>query len=124
MLLVIPWWRWCLSVGTVAIRLRSSPVFRPMSCVCAINAANTLKVAAAPVDIFIPTIPAHAADLSSPVVGSRKGKLGANAMKRVAAGAHLPTPWLFEHAKRPDDRDYCLDCSFLLVQALGIRFYS
>ena len=36
-----------------------------------------------------------------------KRKLGANAMKRVAAGAHLP-------AKRPDDRaDYCLDCSFL-----------
>ena len=24
-------------------------------------------------------------------------------MKRVAAGAHLPTPWLFEPAKRPDD---------------------
>ena len=36
-------------------------------------------------------------------------------MKRVAAGAHLQTPWLFEPAKRPDDRaDYCLDCSFLL----------
>ena len=43
-----------------------------------------------------------------------KGKLGANAMKRVAAGAHLPTLWLFEPTKRPDDRaDYCLDCSFL-----------
>ena len=43
-----------------------------------------------------------------------KGKLGTYAMKRVAAGAHLPTPWLFEPAKRPDDRaDYCLDCSFL-----------
>ena len=28
-------------------------------------------------------------------------------MKRVAAGAHLPTPWLFEPVKRPDDRaDY------------------
>ena len=37
------------------------------------------------------------------------GKLEANAMKRVAAGAHLPTPWLLEHWKRPDDRvDYCL----------------
>ena len=24
-------------------------------------------------------------------------------MKRVAAGAHLPTPWFFEPAKRPDD---------------------
>ena len=35
-------------------------------------------------------------------------------MKRVAAVAHIPTPWLFELAKRPDDRaDYCLDCSFL-----------
>ena len=44
----------------------------------------------------------------------KKGKLGADAMKRVAEGAHLPTPWLFETAKRPDDRaDYCLDCSFL-----------
>ena len=51
--------------------------------------------------------------------------LGAHAMERVAAGAHLPTPWLFEPAKRPDDRadyswvtenraDYCLDWSFLL----------
>ena len=29
-------------------------------------------------------------------------KLGTYAMKRVAAGAHLPTPWLFELAKRPD----------------------
>ena len=44
----------------------------------------------------------------------KKGKLGAYAMKRVAAGADLPTSWLFEPAKRPDDRaDYCLDCSFL-----------
>ena len=30
--------------------------------------------------------------------------------KRVAAGAHLRTPWTFEPAKRPDERaDYCLD---------------
>ena len=43
-----------------------------------------------------------------------KGKGGANAMKCVAAGAHLPTPWLFEPAKRPDDRaDYRRDCSIL-----------
>ena len=34
-------------------------------------------------------------------------------MKRIAAGAHLPT-WRFEPAKRPEDRaDYGLDCSFL-----------
>ena len=42
------------------------------------------------------------------------GKLRAYAMKRVAAGAHVPTLWLFEHAKRADDRaNYCLDSSFL-----------
>ena len=46
--------------------------------------------------------------------GNGKGKLRANAMKRVAAGAQLPTTWLFESAKRPDDRaNYCPDCSFL-----------
>ena len=33
----------------------------------------------------------------------KKEKLEANAMKRIAAGAHLPTLWLFEPAKRPDD---------------------
>ena len=43
-----------------------------------------------------------------------KEKMGAYAMKRVAAGAHLRTLWLLEPAKLPDDRaDYCLDCSFL-----------
>ena len=31
-------------------------------------------------------------------------------MKRVAAGVHFPTRWLFEPGKRPDDRaDYCLN---------------
>ena len=34
----------------------------------------------------------------------KKKKLGAYAIKRVAAGAHLPTPWLFEPAKRTDDK--------------------
>ena len=33
-----------------------------------------------------------------------KRKVGVHAMKRVAAGAHLPTPWLFDSAKRPYDR--------------------
>ena len=34
-------------------------------------------------------------------------------MKRVGAGAYLPTP-LFEPAKRQDDKgDYYQDCSFL-----------
>ena len=43
-----------------------------------------------------------------------KGKLGANAMKHVAVGAHLPTPWLFESVNGLDDKaDYCLGCSFL-----------
>ena len=42
----------------------------------------------------------------------RKGKesWGYMLAKRVAAGAHLPTLWLFEPAKRPDDKaDYCLN---------------
>ena len=35
-------------------------------------------------------------------------------MERVDTGAHLPTSWLFELAKRPDDRAvYCVNCSFL-----------
>ena len=37
-------------------------------------------------------------------VNMEKRKVGALAMKRVAAGAHLPTPWLFEPAKRSDDK--------------------
>ena len=38
-----------------------------------------------------------------------KRKLGAYGRGRIAAGAHLPTPWLFEPAKHPDDRaDYCV----------------
>ena len=38
-----------------------------------------------------------------------EGKLAACAMKRVAAGAHLTTPLIFEPAKRLHDRDdYCL----------------
>ena len=37
----------------------------------------------------------------------KKGKLGAHAIKRVAAGIHLWTPWLFVPAKRPEDKvDY------------------
>ena len=41
-------------------------------------------------------------------------------MKRVAAGAHIPTPWLFEPAKRPDDRaDYCLDNENQLKTAIN-----
>ena len=40
----------------------------------------------------------------------KNGVLGMYATERVAAGAHVPTPWLFESAKRPDDRaKYCLD---------------
>ena len=53
----------------------------------------------------------------------RKRKLAANAMKRAAASAHLPTPWLFESAKRPDDRtDYCLDCSSSPSASTGYSF--
>ena len=54
------------------------------------------------------------------------GKFGAHVIKRIAAGVHLPTPWIFEPAKRADDRaDYCLDCSFLPpVEVPGTRFYT
>ena len=42
----------------------------------------------------------------------KKRKLGPYAMMRVTAGAHLPIPWLFEPAKRPNDTaEYCLDRS-------------
>ena len=42
-------------------------------------------------------------------IQKRKKKVRAYDMKRVAAGAHLPTLWLFVPAKRSDDRtDYCL----------------
>ena len=54
----------------------------------------------------------------------RKVKLGADAMKRIAAGAHPPTPWLFEPAKRPDNRaNNCLD-SFLNLSEVGRAFWA
>ena len=41
-------------------------------------------------------------------IGKEK-ELGAHALDREAAGAHLPTSWLFEPAKCPDDGgDYCV----------------
>ena len=44
----------------------------------------------------------------------RKEKESWGERYEARAGAHLPTPWFFELAKRPYDRaDYCLDCSFL-----------
>ena len=56
----------------------------------------------------------------------KEGKLGTYAMKRVAAGAHFPTPWLFEPAKLSYNRaDYCLSCSFLFYckhQVLVLTF--
>ena len=43
-----------------------------------------------------------------------KRKLAAYAMERVAVPLHVATLWLFEPAKRPDDRaDYCLGCGLL-----------
>ena len=47
-------------------------------------------------------------------------------MKHVVVGVPLPTPWLFELAKRPDDRaDYRLGCRFYPpVQEPGTRFYT
>ena len=53
---------------------------------------------------------------------NKRGKFGACAMKRVAAGAHLPAPWRFEPAKRPDDKtDYCLSCAVSYLGA-GNRY--
>ena len=47
-------------------------------------------------------------------LGRKEEELVVYAIKRVAAGAHVPTPRFFEPAKRPDDRaDFCMDCSFL-----------
>ena len=41
-------------------------------------------------------------------------KVGGKRYEARSHDARLPTPWLFEPAKRPNDRvDYCLDCSFL-----------
>ena len=37
---------------------------------------------------------------SNQISAKGKRKLGAYAIKRVAAGAHLPTPWLFEPNKK------------------------
>ena len=52
----------------------------------------------------------------------KRGKLAAYARKRVAAGAHLPSPWLFEPAKYPDDKaDYCLDRFEEQKEFKGIR---
>ena len=43
-----------------------------------------------------------------------------NAMKRVAAGAHLPIPWTLEPEKRPDDRaDYISRMGQVLKNANG-----
>ena len=34
--------------------------------------------------------------------------------RKVGGISYLPTPWLFDHENRPDDRDdYCLGCTFL-----------
>ena len=50
-----------------------------------------------------------------------EGNLEAHTMKGVASGAHLPTPWSSESAKRPDDRaDYC---SFKCYYDLLIRMF-
>ena len=46
------------------------------------------------------------------LAAGEKGKFDAYAMKRVAAGAHIPT-LTFEPAKRPDDSSDCKRCSFL-----------
>ena len=54
-------------------------------------------------------------------VSVRGQKMGAYAMKRVAAGAHLSTLWLFEPAICPDDRtDYCLGQSIFITGGISV----
>ena len=43
----------------------------------------------------------------------KKRKVRGTSYEALAAGALFPKPWLFEPAKRPDDRADYLDCSFL-----------
>ena len=44
----------------------------------------------------------------------RKGKIAGIRCEARSRGRSSPTLWIFESAKRPDDRvDYCLDCSSL-----------
>ena len=45
---------------------------------------------------------------------TKKGKLGEYAIKRVAAGPHLPTPWLLSlrNAQTIEPNEYCLGCKF------------
>ena len=72
-----------------------------------------LESSAPPSGTERPYRPRSAPGVSVPAEFVRKGKKGVYAINRVAAGAHFPTPCLFESAKRPDDRvDYCLGCSF------------
>ena len=53
-------------------------------------------------------------------LGNRK--FGTYTMKRVAAGALLPTPWLFDPAKRSDDRaDYCLVSRAIFLSMNGVH---
>ena len=77
------------------------------------RSSNHLHVQAFP-HVQIANLVTHSVTTECGALHAGKRKLGANALKRVAAGAHLPTRWLFQPAKRPDDRtDHCLDCNFL-----------
>ena len=53
-----------------------------------------------------------------------KGKLGAYAMKRVAAGAYHPTPWLFERANDQTIDPTTAWTAVSLAQAPGTCFYT
>ena len=72
-----------------------------------------------PVDIHVISVTTTPEIIENRIGINRKGKLGANAMKRVSAGAHLPTTWLFEPAKRShDSADYCLHCQLVRSRKL------
>ena len=71
-------------------------------------------------NLSVETLASNASSELSVVKRKRKEKLGAQALKRVAAGAHLPTPWLFERWSR-----LLSGLQFPpLVQVPGTRLYS
>ena len=51
-------------------------------------------------------------------------RLGGYVMKPVAAGTHLPTPWVLEPAKHMPIHDYCLGCSFVPYSANTRYFFT
>ena len=106
------------NVDELAARSRRHSISRPLGFAIPRN-AQTIEPTSALTAVFSFSASSAGCECVSVYVCVwKKRKLVAYAMERVAASAHLPTDWLFEPAKRPDDRaDYYLDCSFEPLQA-------